>query len=42
MSTSIKPTAEQCAVLEAALRGGNLKVKAYAGAGKTSTLQLVA
>jgi hypothetical protein len=42
MSDSIKPTAEQLAVVAAAARGGNLKVKAYAGAGKTSTLQLVA
>lgn len=38
----MKPTEEQRAVVEAALRGGDLKIKAYAGAGKTSTLQLVA
>jgi hypothetical protein len=37
-----KPTAEQEAVVEAAQCGGDLKVKAYAGAGKTSTLRLVA
>ncbi|MCP3712787.1 hypothetical protein M3I54_38795 [Paraburkholderia sp. CNPSo 3274] len=36
------PTDEQQAVIEAALRLGDLKVKAVAGAGKTSTLQLVA
>lgn len=36
------PTGEQQAVIEAALRVGDLKVKAFAGAGKTSTLQLVA
>ncbi|WP_176060307.1 ATP-binding domain-containing protein [Paraburkholderia sp. BCC1876] len=37
-----KPTVEQLAVLDAVAAGGNLKVKACAGAGKTSTLQLVA
>lgn len=37
-----KPTAEQHAVVDAVLRGVDLKVKAYAGAGKTSTLLLVA
>ena len=42
MSQSIKPTSEQCAVTEAVGGGGDLKVKAYAGAGKTSTLRLVA
>jgi hypothetical protein len=39
---SIIPTEEQQAVIEAARGAGNLKVKAFAGAGKTSTLQLVA
>jgi hypothetical protein len=42
MPQSINPTSEQCAVIEAVGRGGDLKVKAYAGAGKTSTLRLVA
>ncbi|GJH12719.1 DEAD/DEAH box helicase [Caballeronia novacaledonica] len=42
MAKAYKPTAEQEAVVEAAKGGGDLKVKAYAGAGKTSTLQLVA
>ncbi|SAK83497.1 superfamily I DNA/RNA helicase-like protein [Caballeronia calidae] len=42
MPSSFKPTAEQHAVVEAALGGGDLKIKAYAGAGKTSTLRLVA
>jgi len=42
MSGLLAPTEEQRAVVEAALRGGDLKVKAYAGAGKTSTLQLLA
>ncbi|WP_061149519.1 UvrD-helicase domain-containing protein [Caballeronia arvi] len=42
MSTSFKPTTEQRAVVEAVIGGGDLKVKAYAGAGKTSTLRLVA
>jgi hypothetical protein len=37
-----KPTAEKKAVVEAAQCGGDLKVKAYAGVGKTSTLRLVA
>jgi hypothetical protein len=36
------PTAEQQAVIEAASGAGDLKIKAFAGAGKTSTLQLVA
>ncbi|WP_308444900.1 hypothetical protein [Paraburkholderia adhaesiva] len=42
MTTSFEPTEEQHAVLEVALRGGDLKIKAFAGAGKTSTLELVA
>ncbi|MFD1561092.1 UvrD-helicase domain-containing protein [Paraburkholderia silviterrae] len=42
MPVPFNPTQEQRAVVEAVLRGGNLKIKAYAGAGKTSTLQLVA
>lgn len=42
MSVPFASTAEQSAVVDAALQGGDLKVKAYAGAGKTSTLQLLA
>ncbi|MGF6917856.1 hypothetical protein OKW41_001051 [Paraburkholderia sp. UCT70] len=42
MPHSFKPTAEQHAVVDGVLGGGDLKVKAYAGAGKTSTLRLVA
>ncbi|MGF6297833.1 ABC-type taurine transport system ATPase subunit [Paraburkholderia sp. WC7.3d] len=42
MKRSFIPTKEQQAVVEAALRVGDLKIKAFAGAGKTSTLQLVA
>jgi UvrD-like helicase C-terminal domain/UvrD/REP helicase N-terminal domain len=42
MPRSFVPTAEQEAIVDAVLRGGNLKIKAYAGAGKTSTLRLVA
>lgn len=39
---SFKPTDEQQFAVESALKGGDLKIKAYAGAGKTSTLQLLA
>jgi hypothetical protein len=42
MPHSFKPTPEQHAVVDAVLGGGDLKIKAYAGAGKTSTLRLVA
>ncbi|MBB3259007.1 hypothetical protein F4827_003881 [Paraburkholderia bannensis] len=42
MSRAFAPTAEQVIAVDAAHRGGNLKIKAYAGAGKTSTLGLVA
>jgi hypothetical protein len=42
MPHSFKPTAEQQAVVDAVLGGGDLKIKAYAGAGKTSTLRLIA
>jgi hypothetical protein len=42
MPPSFKPTAEQHAVVDAVLGGGDLKIKAYAGAGKTSTLRLIA
>jgi ABC-type uncharacterized transport system ATPase subunit len=42
MPHSFKPTTEQIAVIDAVLGGGDLKIKAYAGAGKTSTLRLVA
>src|ERR1700754_3079329 len=38
----IVPTDEQIAVLDAATSGGNLKVKAYAGSGKTATLDMIA
>jgi hypothetical protein len=42
MSHSFKPTAEQHVVIDAVLGGGDAKTKAYAGAGKTSTLRLIA
>jgi UvrD-like helicase C-terminal domain/AAA domain len=42
MPRSFIPTAEQDAVVAAVLGGGNLKIKAFAGAGKTSTLRLIA
>jgi hypothetical protein len=42
MPRPLKATAEQEAVIDAVVRGGDLKIKAYAGAGKTSTLGLVA
>jgi hypothetical protein len=42
MSHLFKPTPEQHAVIDAVLGGGDLKIKAYAGAGKTSTLRLIA
>jgi len=42
MPRPFKATAEQEAVIDAVVRGGDLKIKAYAGAGKTSTLGLVA
>ncbi|KWD85124.1 ATP-binding domain-containing protein [Burkholderia ubonensis] len=42
MPRTFKPTAEQHAILDAVARGGDVKIKAYAGAGKTSTLGLVA
>lgn len=42
MSATFTPTPEQEIAVAAALRGGDLKIKAYAGAGKTSTLKLVA
>ncbi|MDQ7982508.1 UvrD-helicase domain-containing protein [Paraburkholderia sp. SARCC-3016] len=38
----IVPTDEQIAVLDAATSGGDLKVNAYAGAGKTATLDMIA
>ncbi|WP_020201351.1 3'-5' exonuclease [Cupriavidus sp. WS] len=38
----MNPTEEQDAVVEAVKAGGPVKVKAYAGAGKTSTLRLAA
>jgi len=42
VASTFKPTAEQEAVVMAARSSDDLKVKAYAGAGKTSTLRLVA
>ncbi|TCG04239.1 hypothetical protein BZM27_42345 [Paraburkholderia steynii] len=42
MPRPFKVTDEQEAVIDAVVRGGDLKIKAYAGAGKTSTLGLVA
>jgi Superfamily I DNA and RNA helicases len=36
------PTGEQIAAVEAFMRGGSLKISAFAGAGKTSTLKLMA
>lgn len=42
MARQITPTPEQQAIVDAVAGGGNLKIKAYAGAGKTSTLRLVA
>ncbi|MBY3320861.1 hypothetical protein [Rhizobium laguerreae] len=37
-----KPTDEQDAALQAFLKGNSLKINAFAGSGKTSTLQLLA
>ncbi|KVN29707.1 DNA helicase [Burkholderia pyrrocinia] len=42
MPRPIQPTAEQLTCLDAVALGGNVKIKAYAGAGKTSTLELIA
>ncbi|MGF6547352.1 UvrD-helicase domain-containing protein [Paraburkholderia youngii] len=42
MARLIRPTAQQQAIVDAVSTGGNIKIKAYAGAGKTSTLLLVA
>jgi AAA domain len=42
MQQKIVPTSEQEGVLAAVRAGGHLKVKAYAGAGKTSTLRMIA
>src|ERR1700756_5720331 len=39
---SFAPTAEQTAIIDAALTGQNVTVKALAGTGKTSTLALIA
>jgi hypothetical protein len=39
---TFKATAEQEAVIDAVVRGGDLKIRAYAGAGKTSAPGLVA
>ncbi len=36
------PTEEQREAIDAFLRGGSIKINAYAGAGKTSTLQMIA
>lgn len=40
--TGLRPTDEQQLALDAFARGGSLKINAYAGAGKTSTLNLLA
>ncbi|WP_126879080.1 hypothetical protein [Paraburkholderia kururiensis] len=40
--TTFSPTNEQQIALAAAEAGEMLKIKAYAGAGKTSTLELIA
>lgn len=37
-----RPTDEQRMAVDLALTGGDLKIKAFAGAGKTSTLQMLA
>jgi len=37
-----KPTAEQQQAIDAFVQGGSLKINAYAGTGKTSTLQMLA
>jgi hypothetical protein len=42
MSVPFPPTEEQRAAVDAARQGRDLKIKAFAGAGKTSTLQLIA
>src|SRR5258708_33072247 len=42
MPSLFKPTDEQIAVVDAVRAGDDLKIKAYAGAGKTSTLRLIA
>ena len=42
MLTRLNPTTEQLAVLDAVTSGDDLKVKAYASAGKTSTLRMIA
>ncbi|MFM0349698.1 DEAD/DEAH box helicase family protein [Paraburkholderia sp. RL17-347-BIC-D] len=42
MPAPFRPTPEQQAIVEASGSGDNLKIKANAGAGKTSTLRLVA
>ncbi|KAF1026294.1 MAG: ATP-dependent DNA helicase Rep [Burkholderia plantarii] len=42
MSVPFQPTEEQCIAVAAAQQGADLKIKAFAGAGKTSTLQLIA
>jgi hypothetical protein len=42
MSTTLSPTAEQVHGLDVVKRGGPVKVRAYAGAGKTAWLRMVA
>lgn len=37
-----KPTSEQSEAIDAFLKGGSLKINAYAGTGKTSTLEMLA
>lgn len=41
-SSGKKPTDEQRHAIECFLQGGSLKINAYAGTGKTSTLQILA
>lgn len=42
MTTHLTPTQEQCDIVDAARTGANLVIEAVAGAGKTSTLKMVA
>jgi superfamily II DNA or RNA helicase len=39
--TDVRPTDEQLAAIDQAKRGESFKVMAYAGSGKTTTLQLI-
>lgn len=42
MTTDLKPTSEQCESIEAFSTGETLRINAYAGTGKTSTLSMLA